>query len=348
GSLGFVLVALRSVLAVIPVVALTWAVAWLVGLVRMVAPGVRRWPALWLAPVLLLPLPFVAPGVIAWPGNVLALVLVGESADLSGVAPVVLVAAACIALVSVMGNRINMIDVADESRIYARLHEINSLRWIAPSVYNRARSQLHAASRKPILHLPEAKGLAMLAARSALTYIRNPIDLLKLLIAVALVQGGLGMLAYRLPALLIVVWLYAVAVAPTSSLTRVFSADTDDPSLRQFLPVDSLRLLLADAAVPMALVILVSAALWLLQPVPVATVLPGLVLIGLLTLLLVLCRGGSLIPLTSMRAHVSYGVLAVVGLGLTLGAGLLLGGMLAAVIVGAFVVAILAPLVAAS
>jgi hypothetical protein len=49
-----------------------------------------------------------------------------------------------------------------------------------------------------------------------------------------------------------------------------------------------------------------------------------------------------------MRAHVSYGVLAVVGLGLTLGAGLLLGGMLAAVIVGAFVVAILAPLVAAS
>ena len=188
----------------------------------------------------------------------------------------------------------------------------------------------------------------MLAARSALTYIRNPVDLLKLLIAVALVQGGLAMLAYQLPALLIVVWLYAVAVAPTSSLTLVFSADAEDPSLRQFLPMDSLRLLLADAAVPMTLVILVSAVLWLLQPMPVATALLGLVLIGLLTLLMTLCRGSSLIPLTSTRAHGSYGVLAVIGLGLTLGAGLLLGGMLAAVAAGALVVTVLASLVASA
>ncbi|MCL5995139.1 MAG: hypothetical protein M1546_03670 [Chloroflexi bacterium] len=348
GSMGAVMVALRSALAVIPVVALTWAVAWLVGLARMVAPGARRRSALWLAPVLLLPLPFVVPGVVAWPGNVLASILVGESVDLSVVTPVVLVAVALIALVSVMGSRVNMIDVADESLIYARLREIGNLRWMAPSVYRRARSQFQAATHKPVLHLPEAEGLAMLVARSALTYIRNPIDLLKLLFAVALVQGGLAMLAYQLPALLIVVWLYAVAVAPTSSLTRVFSADADDPSLRQFLPMDSLRLLLADAALPMALVILVSAVLWLLQPVPVMTALLGLVLIGLLTLLLVLCRGSSLLPLTSMRAHVSYGVLAVIGLGLTLGAGLLLGGMLAAVVAGALVVVVLASLVAAA
>ena len=348
GSMGAVMVALRSALAVIPVVALTWAVAWLVGLARMVAPGARRWSALWLAPVLLLPLPFVAPSIVAWPGNVLASILVGESVDLSVITPVVLAAVACIALMSVMGSRVNMIDVADESLIYARLREIGNLRWMAPSVYRRARSQFQAATRKPILHLPQAEGVAMLVARSALTYIRNPIDLLKLLFAVALVQGGLAMLAYQLPALLIVVWLYAVAVAPTSSLTRVFSADADDLSLRQFLPMDSLRLLLADAALPMALVILVSAVLWLLQPVPVVTALLGLVLIGLITLLLVLCRGSSLLPLTSMRAHVSYGVLAVIGLGLTLGAGLLLGGMLAAVVAGALVAVVLASLVAAA
>ena len=74
----------------------------------------------------------------------------------------------------------------------------------------------------------------------------------------------------------------------------------------------------------------------------------GLMLIVLLTLLLVLCRGSSLIPLTSMRAHVSYGVLAVIGLGLTLGSGLLFGGMLAAVVAGALVVAILVSLVTAA
>ena len=345
-SLGAVPEALQSALAVIPVIALIWAVAWLVGLVRMVVPGMRRWPALWLAPVLLLPLPFVVPGIVAWPGNALASILSGASAGLAAVVPVALAAVAVIALVSLVATRVNMIDVADESLIYAGLKEIGNLRWIAPSVYGRARSQLQAARRKPVLHLLEAAGPAMLVARSALVYIRNPMELLKLLVAVAIVQGGLVMLTYHLPALLIVVWLYVVAVAPTASLIRVFSADTDDPSLRQFLPVDSLRLLLADAGLPMGLVILVSAVLWLLQPVPATTALLGLVLIGLLTLLLVLCRGGSLLPLTSTRAHVSYGVLAVIGLGLTLGAGLLLGGMLAAVVAGSLVVAVLASLVA--
>jgi hypothetical protein len=261
---------------------------------------------------------------------------------------VALATLACIALVAIIGNRVNMIDVADESMIYAKLKEISTLRWLAPSVYNRAKGQYQAARHKPILHLPQAEGLGTLIARSALTYIRNPIDLLKLLVAVGLVQGGLVMLSYGLPGLLIIVWLYAVAVSPTTSLTMVFSADVDDPALRQFLPMDSLRLLLADAALPITLVSLVSAVLWLLQPVPVLTALPGLVLIVVLTLLLVLCRGGSQIPLTSMRAHVSYGVLAVISLGVTLGGGLLLGGILAAVIAGVFVLTILASLVASS
>ncbi len=348
GSLGAALVALRAAIAVVPVIALVWVIAWVVGLARMVLPGARRWSALWLAPVVLLPLPFVTQGVIGWPGNVLAAVLVNASVDLSAILPVLLATLACIALVAVIGNRVNMIDVADESMIYAKLKEIGSLRWLAPSVYNRAKGQYQAARRKPILHLPQAEGLGTLVARSVLTYIRNPIDLLKLLVAVGLVQGGLVMLSYGLPGLLIIVWLYAVAVSPTTSLTMVFSADVDDPALRQFLPMDSLRLLLADAALPIALVSLVSAVLWLLQPVPVLTALPGLMLIVILTLLLVLCRGGSQIPLTSMRAHVSYGVLAVISLGITLGGGLLLGGMLAAVIAGAFVITILASLVASS
>jgi hypothetical protein len=347
GLMGAVLVALRSVLAVVPVVVLVWALAWLVGLARLVVPGARHWAALWLAPVVLLAVPFVLPGAIAWPGSVLVSILVGQSMNLSVALPVALAALVLIALVALVGGRVNMIDVTAESIVYAQLKEISSLRWMAPSVYQRARRQFHAAAHKPMLRLPAVQGTGMLLARSVLTYLRNPLDLLRLLIVVALVQGGLVMLAYSLPALLIVVWLYAVAVAPTSSLTQVFSADVDDPSLRQFLPVNSLRLLLADAALPMLLVMLVSAALWLLQPVPLLTLLLGLMLIGLLTLLLVLCRGGSLIQLSAMRAHVSYGVLAVIGLGLTLGAGLLLGGMLAALITGALVALVLASLIAA-
>ena len=348
GTVGEVQAAMRSALAVIPVITLTWAIAWLIGLARMVVPGARRWSALWLAPVVLLPLPFVAPGIVAWPGNMLASILVGEAVDLSGMAPVLLAAAAVIALVSFMGNRVNMIDVTDESLIHAQMREISNLLWIAPGAYARARSQIHAVTFKPVLRLPNAEGLAMLVARSALTYLRSPLDVLKLLFAVALVQGGLAMLAYGLPGLLIIVWLYAVAVAPTASLIKVFSADADDPFMRQFLPMDSLRLLLADAAVPMALVVLASAVLWLLQPVPAATGVLGLVLIGILTLLLALCRGASLLRLTSMRAHVSYRVLAVIGLGVTLGAGLLMGGILAAVVVGVFVIAIFASLIAAA
>ena len=347
-QLGYVLVALRSALAVIPVVALVWVVAWVIGLARMVLPGARRIPVLWLVPLALLPLPFVTQGVVAWPANVMVAVLVNAAGDLSAIAPVLLLALALIVLVAVMGNRVNMIDVADESLIYAKLREIGSLRWLAPSVYQRAKGQFQAARQKPILHLPQAQGLAGLVARSALAYVRNPFDLLKLLVVVGLVQGGLGMLAYGLPVLLIVVWLYAVAVAPTSSLTLVFGADVDDPALRQFLPMDALRLLLADAALPMALVTLLSVALWLLQPVPLQTALPGCALIVVLTLLLALCRGGSQVALTSMRAHVSYGVLAVISLGLTLGAGLLLGGMLVAVITGALVALILGSLIAAS
>ncbi len=346
GTVGEIAAALRSALAIAPVVALVWALAWLVGLARMTLPGVRRWSALWLVPVVLLPLPFVAPGVTAWPGNMLALIMVGESADLMIMAPVVLALVAVIALIAVLGDRINMIDVADESLIFAKLSEISNLRWMAPSVYLRARSQFKAAAYKPILRLPDAVGTRMLVARSALTYVRSPLEVLKLLIAVALVQGGVAMLAYGLPPLLIIVWLYAVAVAPTSALIRVFSADADDLFTRQFLPINSLRLLLADAAVPMGFVGLVSAVLWLLQPVAIEMIMPGLVLIGILTLLLVLCRGGSLLKLTSMRAHVSYGVLAVIGLGVTLGAGLVFGGILAAVFAGALTSAIIASLIA--
>jgi hypothetical protein len=345
GALG---VAVRSAVAIVPLLALMWGVAWLIGLARMVAPGVRRVPLLWLAPALLLALVRVAPETIVWPGNAFAAVLVGEASDLSGMGPVALAAVAAIILIAVLGSGLNMIEVADESLIYAKLKEIGILRWAAPTVYNRARSQYQAAKRKPILRLPDVDGLGMLVARSALAYVRNPVELLKLLIPVALVLGSLAFLAYQVPALLIIVVLWAVAFAPTSSLTLVFTADADDPFLRQFLAMDSRRLLLADSAFPGLLVFLVGAVLWLVLPMPLEIKFVGLPLAALLTLLLVFCRGASLLPLTPGRARVSYGVLAVIAIGLTLGAGLLLGGMLPALFAGALVAVILASVIASA
>jgi hypothetical protein len=345
---GALAVALRSVIAVIPTVILVWGVAWLIGLCRMVVPGARRWTALWLAPALLLPLASVAPGAIAWPGNAFAAVLVGEATDLSGMAPVALAAAGVAILIAVLGASINMIDVADESLIYAKMKEISNLRWLAPSAYKRARNEWRAAARKPILRLPEANGLAMLVARSALAYARNPIELLKLLTPVALVQGILTFLAYQLPPLLIIALLWAVALAPTASLILVFTADAEDAFLRQFLTMDSRRLLLADTAFPAGLVFLANAVLWLLQPLPLETKVIGLPLAALLTLLLVLCRGASLLPLTPGRGRVSYAVLAVIAFGLTLGAGLLLGGILPALAAGALVAVVLSSVIASS
>jgi hypothetical protein len=338
--------ALYSAIGAVPLVVLAWGVAWLAGLARMVLPGARAWRGAWLLPLLALPLLAVAPEAAVWPARALALSMLGRQPGLDWAAPIALAAGAFIAGVVWLGRRVNMIDVADESVLYAQLKEIGNLRWLAPSVYRRARRQMQSATRRAVLRLPAAQGQWALAARSALAYVRDPLAVLKLGLAVVVVHSAVLLLAHQMPILLIVVWLWAAAMLPTGSLVQVFSADVDDPFLRQFLGVDTLRLLAADAALPAGLVIAVNLVLWTLQPVPPGAWLPGIALIVLLTVLLALCRGASQVPISPGRARVSYGVLAVICFGLTVGLGLLAGSMAVALVVGLLAAVVMASLVA--
>ncbi len=340
--------ALWSVIGVIPMVILAWGAAWVIGLLRVAIPGIRRRRWAWLAPVPLLALLWVVPDLVTAPGRSLALTMLGRQEGLEWAAPMAIAAAIVTAGVVLVGDRANLIAVVAESALHARLKEIGNLRWLAPSAYLRAKRQMQSATRRATLRLPEASGLRSLAGRAALAYIRDPLSLLKLGFAVALVLSGLWMLAYQAPLLLIVAWLYGVAVMPTGSLVRVFHADVDEPFLRQFLPVDPLRLLIADAAFPTLLVILASTIVWLLLPVPLAASVTGIAVIVVLSFLLALSRGASLIQITLWQARVSHGVLSVICLGLTVGAGLLSSSMLVAVLAGTMVISVLASLVQGS
>ena len=64
---------LRVVLVVALLVVLTWSLAWLLGILRLVYPQVSRWRRLWLTPLLLLPLAHAAPDQVLWPGRLLVL-----------------------------------------------------------------------------------------------------------------------------------------------------------------------------------------------------------------------------------------------------------------------------------
>jgi hypothetical protein len=339
---------LYSAIGAVPLVVLAWGVAWLVGLARMVLPGARRLRGAWLLPLLALPLLAVAPETVTIPARALALAMLGRQPGLDWAAPFAIAAAAAAVGVAWLGRSVNMMDVADESALYAQLKEIGNLRWLAPSAYRRAKRQMQSATRRAILRLPEAQGMWALAARSALAYVRDPLAVLKLGLAVAVVHSAVVLLAYQMPALLIVVWLWAAAMLPTGSLVQVFSADVDDPFLRQFLGVDTLRLLAADAALPVGLVIAVNLILWTIQPVPPEVWLPGIALIVLLSILLALCRGASQVHISLGHARVSYGVLAVICFGLSVGVGLLMGSMGIALGIGLLAAAVLASLVKGS
>ena len=66
---------LRVVLVVALLVLLTWSLAWLLGILRLVYPQVSRWPGLWLTPLLLLGVAQVVPDLLLWPGRLLVLSL---------------------------------------------------------------------------------------------------------------------------------------------------------------------------------------------------------------------------------------------------------------------------------
>ena len=215
----------RVAVVVVPLVALALAVAWCLGLLYLAAPRLKHFPLAWLLPVLLLAGGYLLPGVFLWPGRTLAAAIPGPVPAASVIALAVL-AALAIAVLARIGRRTNMVDVADESAVFARINALGLMAWLAPDVAQRIRRQAALARRKPFLRLPSLPGPAGLVARSALTYLRRPLSLFGLAawgFAAALAGSGL---VFRGAGILL--WLFGLTVLlliPPPGLVDAFRSD---------------------------------------------------------------------------------------------------------------------------
>lgn len=331
---------LRGFAAAAPLVVLTWALAWLLGVLRLVYPQVRQYRYLWLLPLVLLAVAYLVPDALLWPGRVLLLVIYGQP---QGWLPLLLITGGALALVALLfriGDRINMIHAADESIVYARIKALGLMAWRDPRLQLRIYGQTARAKRRAWLRLPNAYGFRGLAARAALTFVRHPM----MLITTALWGAGMTYVAViiitsQLPAQLWIGWLLVAGFVPPIGLLYVFRADLEERFLRQFVLMDHLRLLAADALLPLVALILGALAAWLLQGFPPEISLIGAVFIVLLSLLLALSGAAALSNRRVMLARVlitafSFGAVVVAGNSLGLLAAVVTAGLISLLLVG--------------
>jgi hypothetical protein len=313
--------AVRAVLEVIPLVIVTWALAWLLGILRLVYPRIGRWRWFWLLPLLLLVLAYIAPDVVLWPGRAWVLSVYGR---LPGwVLPfVLLVTVFIVAVLLRISDRANMVQAADESILYARIQALGLLAWRQPDLQFRIRMQATQASRKPWLRLPRAQGLWMLITRAGVSYVRHPLMLI-LTFAWGAVMSYLAVTTVinRPPPQLWIAWLLAAAFVPPQGLFYVFQRDVDERFLRQFLPVDGLQLFAADVVVPL-LFLIAGAMFGLLLPGFSPLVIAfGALMIPVLAVLLALCGAVALtnkrvLQVRLLAIGLSFGAVILVGVGL--------------------------------
>ncbi len=290
--------ALRLVGATLPLILLTWALGWVVGLSRLISPRLGRLRFLWFLPLLLLPVAYFFPDAALWLGRIPALVLLNE-APVWSLPLVIVLALAAVAVVFWMGERINMIHAVDESILYARIQALGLLAWRMIDVQARIRIQSRQASRKPFLSLPRAQGSTTFVTRAALSYVRHPFMLLMCFawgwaMSTAAVQVVVGQPPIQIWILLVII----AGVVPPFGLLHVFEADQRERFLRQFLPVDGLQLLLADIIVPLIALIAGGIVALLGFGFSFEILSIGIVFVPVLGLLVALC---SAVALTSTR-----------------------------------------------
>ncbi len=299
--------ALRAAAAALPLAILTTGLAWLAGLLRLRLARNGRLRFLWLLPLVVLPLARLLPGLLLWPGHILTQAIEAPLAARE-VGLLWLLAGGSVGLVAVAGRRVNMIDVCAESQTYARIKALGIMAWLSPGLAQSVRHQASLAGRKAFLRLPRATGAANLVARGILVYLRRPDPLLVLPLWSGLIAQAAGWLVLPGGSAGWLSWLLLVLLAPADGLVSVFSADQSEPFLRQLLPVGNLPLLLADTTAPLALVTLGAMGIWLWPGRLLWPALIGSAAIVLLSLLLILCRGLSLVRVGLLGAQVPYQV----------------------------------------
>ena len=220
--------ALRLVATVVPLIVLTWAAGWMVGLSRLISPRLGRLRYLWVVPLVLVPIAYFLPDVVLWPGRIAVLVMLNDS-PVWALPLLIVLAVVGVAVTFWMGDRINMIHAVDESILYARIQALGLLAWRMIDVQARIRMQSRQVTRKPFMSLPRARGTSTFVTRAALSYIRHPFMLLTCLIWGAALTGlGIEIIVRQLPAQVWILWVVVVGVAPPFGLLHVFRSDSQE------------------------------------------------------------------------------------------------------------------------
>jgi hypothetical protein len=332
----------RAIIATIPFVLFTWSIAWLLGILRLVFPQVRRFTYIWLLPLLLFPLAYLFPDLILWPTRAYILNVYGL---LPGwILPfVLLLAFGLILALAWLSDRVNMVQATDESIIYARIQALGLLAWRQLDLQFRIRLQSTQAARKPFLSLPKAEGLWMLMTRAGLSYTRHPVMLLLSFAWGALMSYiAVGIVVNRLPVQVWIGWVLVASFVPPNGLLYVFRVDLEERFLRQFLPFDGFQLFIADVLLPLIFLMAGAMASWWLQGFSTQITLLGIMVIPVLSLMLALCGA---VALTNKRVLQTRLLATGASFGAVILAGVGLGSPLAALGVAIFALMILSGLI---
>jgi hypothetical protein len=339
----------EAAVGMLPLAVLSWGVAWLAGCVRMTSYKAQRQRFLWLAPVAVLGVAALLPRALLWPGRVLTLSMQGQVSSPAGL--LALVAALAVAMLPWVGNRVNMILVAEESRLYARLQSLGGVMalYLDRALVREIRAQEKLRGKKPRGRLPRATGWWALVARAALLGLRQPFILVRpLLWGVAMTRLSAFLLLDHAHARVWGYWLVAVVITAPRSVVTAFKTDTAEPFLRQFVPASALQLLLADTALPLVLLLVGALAAWIRQPAAPSIVLGGVALSVVLAIVLVFCQGLSLVPLTAWRIRISSAMATALSVGAVLAAGLLTKTLIVPLGAGMAIAVVLGVLLATS
>ncbi|MBC7869440.1 MAG: hypothetical protein H7Y09_01265 [Chitinophagaceae bacterium] len=278
--------AFRAGLMALLLVVLTWAAAWALGLLRLVHPRLERWRFLWAIPLILFGLAYLLPDAILWPGRAVVLAIYGDAPLWLYLMFTGLAIGAVVALVRV-GNRVNMMQAADESVFFARIQALGFMAWIRPQLVARVYLRETQAARKPFLRLPKATGWWMLVTRAGLSYVRHPIMLgFNLVWGAAMTGAAILIIGNNLPVQLTIGWLLIAGITPPAGLLHVFRTDVEERFLRQLLPVNGLELFAADVVLPMICLIAGGSAVWILRGYNSDITVNGLLFIAVIAILI--------------------------------------------------------------
>lgn len=331
--------AARAVIATIPLTLLVLGIAWLWGIGRLSNPTWSQWQGYGWLPLLLI-LAAIWPKLALWPGQLWVNALLG-SWTLGQMAILVLLIGMLLLLLAWVGNRANLITVADESTLYARMQALGAFARLSPTLSSDLRSiqqQKRGVGKRPFLSLPTSPGTITLLTRSGLILFRQGRAPFALAAWGAIFTAAAQyILASATPPEFWLFWLFGLLLFPPQQVAIIFQADLHEPFLRQFLPLSLGRLLVMDTAVPFTFLLLGALGVWLAQPVlsPVLIIFAGTIL--------TLCQSINFVPVTRWRVRIPYQASSLVTIGGTVAAGLFMGGWAAYVVAGTavFVLSIL-------